>query len=115
MGQGFTTTIKGGRTLWCDDYECKACGAYYELTTRREEQVPHCGECGGELEVVITKPKDWEMKVTKSDDRIIWSDKQIESSHGKDWRETNKRRTEGGCGARQFYDGGSRRGYRPVS
>jgi len=114
MADGFTVTVKGGRTLWCDDYECVTCGQYFELTTLRDEQVPRC-ECGGELRVVITKPRDWEMKVSRGDDRIIWSDKQIEASHGKDWRETNKRpRKEGGAGARQFYDRGAGR-YRPVT
>jgi hypothetical protein len=113
MGKGFTVTVKGGRTLWCDDYECQECGKYWEITTGRDEAVPLC-ECGGKLEVVITKPKDWEFKVTKGDDRIIWSDKQIEASHGKNWRETSARpRREGGCGGRQFYDRGASR-YRPV-
>jgi DNA-directed RNA polymerase subunit RPC12/RpoP len=108
MPEGFTVTVKGGRTLWIDDFECQDCGKYFEITLESGQSVPACEECSGELQVVITKPKDWEFKVTKSDRRIIWDEKQIESSHGKDWRETNKRRTEGGCGARQFYDGGRR-------
>jgi hypothetical protein len=113
MPEGFTVTVKGGRTLWCDDYQCKSCGRVVEITLAQGEELESC-ECGGELEVVIDKPKAWEFGRPKGDDRIIWSDRQIESSHGKDWRETNKRRTEGGCGARQHYDRGSHGAYKPV-
>jgi putative FmdB family regulatory protein len=115
MPEGFSVTISGGRTIWIDDFECRGCGAYFEIMLRRDEEVRPCPDCGSELQVVITKPKDWEMKVTKSDSRIIWSEKQIEASHGKNWRETSKRPLrEGGCGGRQFYDCGARSEYRPV-
>lgn len=113
MPEGFTVTVKGGRTLWIDDYQCLNCGKVEEITLGPGEDPGPC-ECGGEREVVIDKPKDWEMKVTKGDGRIIWSEKQIEASHGKSWRETSKRPLrEGGCGGRQFYDRGAGR-YRPV-
>ncbi len=115
MPEGFTVTVKGGRTLWIDDFECQGCGKYFEITLERGQETPVCEECAGELQVIITKPKDWEFKVTKSDRRIIWDEKQVEASHGLDWRETSKRPLrEGGCGATQTYDGGARGAYRPV-
>lgn len=109
MPNGFTVTVKGGRTLWYDDFECRDCGKVEEIALRPGETAGPC-ECGGERQVVIDKSKDWEMRVTKGDDRIIWSDNQIEASHGKNWRETSLRPLrEGGCGGRQFYDRGASR------
>lgn len=114
MADGFTIHTRGGRTVWIDDYRCGACGKTRELTLTAGEQPERC-ECGGQLSVTIQKPRDWEMRATKSDRRIIWSDRQIESSHGKDWRETSARPwKEGGCGGRQYYDRGASR-YRPVT
>lgn len=111
--KGFTTKISGGRTVWIDDYRCGLCGKTREIALRCGESPDVC-DCGGKLEVTIDKPKDWEFKTSKGDDRIIWSDRQIEASHGKDWRETSKRPLmEGGAGARQFYDRGASH-YRPV-
>ncbi|MBT8428306.1 MAG: hypothetical protein KJN79_00190 [Gammaproteobacteria bacterium] len=112
MSEGFTVTVTGGRTIWIDDYRCELCGEISEVALRPGQPLQVCA-CGGDRHVVIDKAKDWEMKVTKGDGRIIWSDKQIESSHGKDWRETSKRPfSEGGAGARQYYDGGAGR-YHP--
>lgn len=110
---GFQIKTTGGRTVWIDDYRCGACGKTRELALGNGESAERC-ECGGVLEIAINKPKNWEFKVTKSDKRIIWSDKQVESSHGKGWRETSKRPfMEGGAGERQVYDRGAAR-YRPV-
>lgn len=114
MGERFTVKVTGGRTVWIDDYRCGSCGKTREVAIKDGDPVERC-ECGGQLEVTIAKPKDWEMRATKSDSRIIWSDRQIEASHGKDWRQTSARpHKEGGCGARQYYDRGASR-YRPVS
>ena len=113
MSQGFSVEIKGGRTVWIDDYRCETCGKTREMALRCDEGAGRC-ECGGTLSIAIDKPKNWEMLVTRGDDRIIWSDRQIEASHGKTWRETNNRpHMEGGAGARQIYDRGATR-YRPV-
>ena len=113
MPDGFDVKITGGRTVWIDDFRCGQCGKTREQALRCGE-APQVCSCGGAMAVTIDKPKDWDFGASKGDDRIIWNDRQIEASHGKNWRETSKRpHMEGGAGARQYYDRGASR-YRTV-
>lgn len=75
-----------------------------ELPMRGERIIPPCS-CGGERQVTFIKPRPFNIAEQTG---IIWSEKQVESSHGKDWRETpGSKRGPGGVGEKQYFHKGA--------
>lgn len=87
------------------DYLCE-CGQQYEADrpyAQRQDPVP-C-QCGQQAQYIIARaPLIGTEPGPKGDSRVIWDDRQIESSHGQRWRETKMSHREGGAGSVQYYD-----------
>jgi hypothetical protein len=94
------------RTETTYDVVCADCGEVEEIAIPMAElsNILPCA-CGGPRAVTFLKPTTFHMAEMTGP---IWSEKQIESSHGVGWRETpGSRRGEGGCGAVQYFHPGS--------
>jgi hypothetical protein len=70
-----------------------------EMPMKDLDQIPRCA-CGGKRQVTFIKPTVFHIGEMSG---VIWSEKQIESSHGVRWRETSGSSTEGGCGKVQYH------------
>lgn len=86
------------------DYECSICNKEIEHEQKMADPPPEC--CGQPMKRVIKAAPLTRMAEPRG---IIWSDKQIESTHGKRWRETPGSDREGGAGRKLFFDPGARR------
>jgi hypothetical protein len=63
-----------------------------------------CPECGGKLELQVTAPLLASEKPSKDPmKRAIFHDRQVESQHGKDWRDAGTTRQPGGIGRKKIF------------
>ena len=83
------------------EFECKKCNEELEIVVGLENEDPPCPECGGELLKLISAPNIIRMAPQTG---LIYSDKQIESSHGTDWRRTTKTDRPGGDRKALYFD-----------
>lgn len=86
------------------DYRCPICGHEFEAQHKMAEEAPPCEKCGADdAEKVISVPGAIRC-VEGNVGKVFFSDRQVESSHGKNWRETAKNPYRpGGDRARQYF------------
>lgn len=76
------------------DVECRVCGKLSEEQVKLGVQMPNC-ECGGERRITILTPRQFRVQGATGP---FYSDAQVESTHGKRWREEGTTGREGGAG-----------------
>ena len=82
-------------------YKCQLCGNAFDehrkIADRHDQPPCPDDKCPGVGELQMSAPMHT-IAPPKGDKRIIWADRQVESSHGKDWRDKGTTRREGGIG-----------------
>lgn len=87
------------------DYECCKCGHGEEVQRAIADPHPPCPKCdapGGD-EGFAVQIVPIRFSVAEPNGRPIFSEAQIESSHGRDWRTKGTTGNPGGIGRRTFF------------
>jgi putative FmdB family regulatory protein len=86
------------RCTVCD----RECTAHVPYDQREQPQACYCG---GLAEYHFSAPMIAGERI-KGDKRLIWSEKQVESSHGPSWRDQGTTGRPGGAGSALIFDQG---------
>lgn len=85
------------------DYECQSCGHAEEIQRPLNDPHPDCPQCGatgGDVFIVLISPPQTRVAEISGP---IFSEKQIESTHGRNWRNKGTSGRPGGAGRRIFF------------